>query len=167
LLVQVWRLDPNGFFGYVNASVDNDLVGTGYDLIVIDIILPDLDDPVTAVKLFPLVWRIIVDHIALTVVIKKYRRINSVECQLYRIAPALARIFRFHNKISQSSRKCGSDHVKRVVVRIVCNARSVYTCADTRIVNIQLAGTVQHMTNLRPVYQVFRMKDGNAGKHRK
>src|SRR5690606_15353085 len=125
--VNMWCFNPNWFFADVYTAIYYNFIGSGNYSVVFNIIVPNLDDAMTAIKFFASVWCIIVHYIAFTIVIKENRRVDTTEIKFNRAAPTLFWVFCFYNNISHSTGKGCYNHVKRVVMWVVSDTRSINT----------------------------------------
>jgi len=154
-LVNMGSLNPDGLFRQVNASIDDDLIGSGDDLVGSHIILPYFNDTVAFIQLLPAIGGIVVNDIPLSVIVEEKRWVNPVESQFYRVTPSFEGIFCLYHNIPKASRKLRGNHVKGIVVRIVQNLRCINSGADSAIVHNQLRFPVEYVADLCPVYQIF------------
>ncbi len=166
-LVDMRRLNPDRFLRKINATIHNNLIGSGDDLVVLHIIIPYFDDPVAVIQLLSGVGGIVMNHIAFPIFIKKEGGINSVKCQLDGVTPSFPGILGFHDHVPKAPRELGGDHIKGVVEGIVYDLGRINAGADAAVVHLQLGSAVKDMADLFPVHQIFRMKNRNPREHGK
>jgi len=134
--IDVRCFNPYWFLRKIDSTIDNDFIGSGNNLVVFQIVLPDFDNPVPVVQLFSGVGGIVVYYVCLTIVVEKHGRINAVELQFVRIAPPFEGIVGFHHNVSEITGKLGSNHVKRIVIGIILNGWSVNSGTYASIVHL-------------------------------
>src|SRR5690606_37516836 len=149
------RFNPDRFFADVYTTIHYNFIGSRNYSVVFNIIIPNFNDTVTAIKFFASVWRIIVHYVTFTIVIKENRRVDTTKIKFNRAAPTLFWVFCFYNNISHPTGKGGYNHIKRIVMWIVGYAGRINAFAYTCIVWIKFFNIIQNTTKIGPVYQIL------------
>src|SRR5690606_34315034 len=87
LLVNMRCLDPDGLFADIHSTIYDDFIRTRHNLIFLQIIIPDLDDPMPLVPFLSLVRCIIVHHVGFAVIVEEKRWVYPIEGEFDGIAP--------------------------------------------------------------------------------
>ena len=165
--VNVRSFDPDWFSGNIHTAIHDNFIRSGNNLVIFHIVFPDFNHAVTVVEFFSTVRRIVVNHVGFSVVVEEERRVNSVEFQLVNFTPALKRIFCFYHHVVDVAGKLRGNHVERFIISIVFDGRSVNSGTDACILHFQLRFSVEHMTDLCPVHQIFGVENWHSREHGK
>ena len=71
LFVNVRSFNPDGLFGQINTAIDNDFISSGNNFVVLHVVFPNFDNPVTVVQFLSFIRSVVMNHITFPVIIKE------------------------------------------------------------------------------------------------
>src|SRR5690606_20308404 len=84
-LIDMGRLNPDRLFRNIHTTINNNFVGSGNNLILLYIVIPNFDYAMTFVQFFSLIGRIVMHLVSLAIVVKEKCRIDPAKVYFDRI----------------------------------------------------------------------------------